>query len=101
MDKYELAMAKYSKELTNKAVNKLNGFYKFMYELKAIKVYDITIFRAVYKEAQIVRFTYNWINPLSWVFALFMLCNHIKDDIAKCYEKAHEDIKQSFTILLQ
>lgn len=73
MDQFTVKMAKYKKELINRAVNALRKDDKFMYYfymLRILKLNDIMLHHELYNFGVTAHFKLNWLNPITWILAI-------------------------------
>lgn len=99
MDQFTVKMAKYKKELINKAVNTLRKDDKLIYcfyTLHILKLNDIRLHHELYDFGATARFKLNWLNPITWILAITcfisaMVCGDIEGIIA-CVENIKQGI---------
>lgn len=77
-------MAKYNKELINKAANALSKRSKlthYLYTLRIIKLRNIIAEDDLYYYGATANFKLNWFNPITYIYAIARLTYAITRDI--------------------
>lgn len=103
MDQLTIHMAKYKKDITDKAVNALCED-KVMYALHILhilKLNDIMLHHQLYNFGVTARFKLNWINPLTWAFVVVYVISAIIYNVMNGITKVVKNIKHGKIIYFE